>query len=52
MKKILIVVDVQNDFCPGGSLAVEQGAAIIPTINQLSQSGALRHCHRHPGLAP
>jgi nicotinamidase-related amidase len=39
MKKILIVVDVQKDFCPGGSLAVEQGNAIVPIINDLSRSG-------------
>lgn len=31
----LIVVDVQNDFCPGGALAVEEGDAIIPVINEL-----------------
>lgn len=31
----LIVVDVQNDFCPNGALAVPQGDRIIPTINQL-----------------
>ena len=30
----LIVVDVQNDFCPGGSLAVAQGSAIIPALNR------------------
>lgn len=35
MKYILIVVDVQNDFCPGGSLAVSDGEEIIPTINTL-----------------
>ena len=29
----LIVVDVQNDFCPGGKLAVEQGDAVIPVLN-------------------
>jgi nicotinamidase/pyrazinamidase len=39
MKKILIIVDVQNDFCPGGSLAVADGAAIIPVINRLTNSG-------------
>jgi len=32
----LVIVDVQNDFCPGGSLAVDQGDAIIPVINDLS----------------
>ncbi len=31
----LIVVDVQNDFCPGGALAVEYGDTIIPRINSL-----------------
>ena len=29
----LLVVDVQNDFCPGGALAVAGGDAIIPVIN-------------------
>lgn len=38
MKKILVIVDVQNDFCPGGSLAVADGDKIIPKINQLSRS--------------
>ena len=32
----LIVVDVQNDFCPGGALAVDRGDAIVPAINDLS----------------
>ena len=31
----LIVIDVQNDFCAGGALAVADGAAIIPRINAL-----------------
>jgi nicotinamidase/pyrazinamidase len=31
----LIIVDVQNDFCPGGALAVPQGNEVIPTINRL-----------------
>ncbi len=29
----LLVVDVQNDFCPGGSLAVPNGNAVVPVIN-------------------
>ncbi len=37
--KTLIVVDVQNDFCPGGSLPVAGGARIIPVINRLTRSG-------------
>ncbi|MFO7775955.1 MAG: nicotinamidase [Candidatus Hydrogenedentota bacterium] len=31
----LIVVDMQNDFCPGGALAVEGGDTIIPGINKI-----------------
>lgn len=35
MTKALIVIDVQNDFCPGGALAVPEGDRIIPGINAL-----------------
>ena len=35
MKKALIIVDVQNDFCKGGSLEVKDANAIIPRINDL-----------------
>ena len=31
----LIVIDIQNDFCPGGALAVADGDAIIPGVNAL-----------------
>ena len=34
--KALIVVDPQNDFCPGGSLAVKDGDQIVPVINKLT----------------
>jgi nicotinamidase/pyrazinamidase len=34
---VLIVVDVQNDFCPGGGLAVPDGDAVVPTINRLAR---------------
>jgi nicotinamidase/pyrazinamidase len=34
-KKALILVDLQNDFCRGGSLAVPDGEAVIPIANQL-----------------
>lgn len=37
MKKALIIVDVQNDFCEGGSLAVPGANEIIPYINLLMQ---------------
>lgn len=32
---VLILVDVQNDFCPGGALAVNEGDQIVPIINRL-----------------
>lgn len=35
MNRILIVVDLQNDFVPGGALAVKDGNSIIPIINRL-----------------
>lgn len=38
----LIVVDMQNDFCPGGALAVDGGDAIIPAINTLAKR--FNHC--------
>lgn len=61
----LIVVDVQNDFCPGGALAVAGGDAIIPEINALLRDYAVRvltqdwhpashasFADNHPGGAP
>lgn len=38
----LIVIDVQNDFCPGGALEVAGGDAIIPRINALMGEFAVR----------
>jgi nicotinamidase/pyrazinamidase len=37
-KDILIVVDVQNDFCGGGTLAVPDGDAVVPFINDFAKS--------------
>ncbi|MGL6127686.1 isochorismatase family protein, partial [Chryseobacterium artocarpi] len=37
MKKALIIVDVQNDFCEGGALAVPGASEIIPYINLLME---------------
>ena len=34
-KRALIVVDVQNDFCPGGALAVERGDEVVAPLNRL-----------------
>lgn len=34
---LLLVIDVQNDFLPGGTLAVPQGDAIVPLVNALAQ---------------
>ncbi len=35
-RDVLLVVDVQNDFCPGGALAVPGGDDIVPVINRLA----------------
>lgn len=61
----LIVIDVQNDFCPGGALAVAGGDEIIPRINGLMEdfgtvvltqdwhpAGHLSFADNHPGAAP
>jgi nicotinamidase/pyrazinamidase len=37
----LIVIDVQNDFCPGGALAVRDGDAVVPLINRLQERYAI-----------
>ncbi len=35
-KNVLLVIDVQNDFCPGGNLAVPDGDKVVPIINSIS----------------
>jgi nicotinamidase/pyrazinamidase len=65
MTTALIVIDVQNDFCPGGLLAVTGGDAIIPRINALLDAAPVRvltqdwhpanhasFAANHPGAAP
>ena len=32
----LLVIDLQVDFCPGGSLAIQEGDAIVPLVNRLA----------------
>lgn len=32
----LVIIDVQNDFCPGGALAVPDGDAVVPVVNHLA----------------
>ncbi|NUP26810.1 MAG: isochorismatase family protein, partial [Nocardia sp.] len=55
MKRALIVVDVQNDFCEGGSLAVSGGTRVAELISEyLAESGydavvATRDYHIDPG---
>src|SRR4051812_9510535 len=55
MTRALVVVDVQNDFCEGGSLAVTGGAAVAAAISVLLASSdydhvvATRDAHRDPG---
>lgn len=50
----VIAVDVQNDFCPGGALAVNNGDAVVPVLNEwldkASRQGALTVASRdwHP----
>jgi len=61
----LIVIDVQNDFCPGGRLAVAGGDEILPVVNRLiaqadhvvltqdwHPAGHLSFASSHPGREP
>jgi nicotinamidase/pyrazinamidase len=36
-KDVLIIVDVQNDFCTGGALAVPGGEKVVPAINRIAE---------------
>jgi nicotinamidase/pyrazinamidase len=62
---VLLVIDVQNDFCPGGALAVTDGDAVVPVINALAQrfahvvltqdwhpAGHSSFATSHPGAGP
>jgi nicotinamidase/pyrazinamidase len=62
---LLLVIDVQNDFCPGGALAVPDGDAVVPVINRLAERfahialtqdwhpiGHSSFATTHPGRAP
>ena len=35
-RDVLVIVDIQNDFCPGGALAVPHGDQIVPAVNRLA----------------
>lgn len=61
----LIVIDVQNDFCPGGALAVAEGDEIVPVINRMIErfehvlltqdwhpAGHSSFASTHPGKQP
>jgi nicotinamidase/pyrazinamidase len=37
-KTLLLIIDVQNDFCPGGALAVGGGDQVVPPLNELSRA--------------
>ncbi len=63
--RVLLVVDIQNDFCPGGALAVAGGHGIVPAVNELARNHAHvvltqdwhPHDHssfatQHPGASP
>jgi nicotinamidase/pyrazinamidase len=62
---VLLAVDVQNDFCPGGRLAVPRGDEVVPAINRLCARfhhivltqdwhppGHLSFASSHPGRQP
>ena len=64
-RDILLVVDLQNDFCPGGALAVPEGDAVVPVVNALATRfahvvltqdwhprGHLSFASSHPGRQP
>jgi len=38
----LLIIDVQNDFCPGGSLAVPEGDKVVPALNEWIREARLR----------
>jgi nicotinamidase/pyrazinamidase len=37
---VLLVTDIQNDFCPGGALAIPGGDEVVPVVNRLSRQFA------------
>jgi nicotinamidase/pyrazinamidase len=49
--RALIVVDVQNDFCPGGALAVPDGDGVVEVVNRLAGEASFVVATRdwHPG---
>jgi nicotinamidase/pyrazinamidase len=62
---VLLVIDVQNDFCPSGALAVADGDAVVPVINRVAErfghvvltqdwhpAGHSSFASSHPGSAP
>ena len=62
---LLVVVDVQNDFCPDGALAVPRGDEVVPVVNRLAHAfqhvvltqdwhtpGHLSFASSHPGRRP
>ena len=64
-RTVLLVVDVQNDFCPGGSLAVPDGDAVVAVVNALGRrfrhvvltqdwhpAGHASFASSHPGRRP
>ena len=48
-RDVLLVIDVQNDFCDGGALAVPGGQEVVPVIHRVAV--ALSPPDHDPGLA-
>ena len=44
-RKALLIVDVQNDFCPGGALGVPEADKIIPAINKYAKIFKIGRAH-------
>ena len=49
-RDVLLVIDVQNDFCDGGALPVPGGQDVVPVIHRIAR--AFEPCGSDPGLAP
>ena len=49
-RDVLLVIDVQNDFCDGGALPVPGGQEVVPVIHRIART--FSHAVLDTGLAP